>query len=76
MSIFKIEKWKMRIIYYYLEDENNLLLSGLLKISYQIFKVSCFMLYFTSTGKTKLSYRTLAKKVLRTAHNAGAAYRQ
>lgn len=35
-----------------MEDENNLILSGLLKTSFWIFKVNCFMLYFASTGKT------------------------
>lgn len=46
--------------------ENNLILLGLLKISFQIFKIDCFMLGFTSTNKAELSYRTLAKEVLRT----------
>lgn len=32
------------------------------------------MLYFTLIGRTKLSYRTLAKKVLRTAHSADTGY--
>lgn len=54
--------------------ENNLIPSGLLKISFQIFKVDCFTLRFTSTSKTELSYRTLAKEVLRTADSSVTGY--
>lgn len=55
------------------KDENNLILS-VLKISFQIFKVNCFMSYFTSMGKTKLSYRTIAKEVLRTVDSSDFGY--
>jgi len=50
--------------------ENNLILSGLLKISFQIFKVECFMSHFSSTSKTELSYRTHAKELLRTVDSS------
>lgn len=56
--------------------ENNLIPSGLLKISFQIFKVDCFTLHFTSTSKTELFYRTLAKEVLRTADSSDIGYTQ
>lgn len=57
-----------------MEDENNLILSRLLKISFQIFKVNCFILYFTSVDRTKLSYRTLAEEILRTAGSGDSGY--
>lgn len=63
LTRLQIEKWKMRII-----------LSRLLEISFQIFKVNCFILYFTSVDRTKLSCTILAEEILRTAGRGDSGY--